>query len=1119
MDRNRNVPVAPLGNANRHAFDVEPLDPRVLLSAGSLNTSFGTGGKMLFDVAGSDDFGSQVVVQPDGRIVMAGTVTTAAGDLDFGVVRFMPDGSLDTSFGSGGVVTVNLGGAGFASGEEVRALTLDAAGNILVAGFYFGGPSNDFAMMRLTPGGALDGSFGSGGIVITARDSTNEQALAIAVQGDGKILLAGMANGDFGIARYNSNGSADATWGSAGSGFVTLAFGTSLESATSIAVQPDGKVVVGGYTRFSGNFDFAVARFNANGTLDTSFDADGRATKDLGTTTDQAFAMRLTSDGGIVLAGKSGADLALAKFTNAGAIDTSFGSAGVVKLDLAGTSDVANALAIQPDGKLLAAGAAGDATTGRNFALVRLNSDGSPDTGFGTNGVVTDDFSGDLDEAFGVAMTPAGDIILSGRSTADSSSEFSFDFALASRSSQEPNQLPTANPGGPYSVNEGGAVTLSGAASNDPDGSIVSFEWDFNFDGVHFDVDATGSSAAFSAASLDGPTSRTVALRVTDNRGGTNVVSTTVGVVNVAPTITISGASQTNEGSSYTLTLGGVSDPGNDTISQYVIHWGDGTTSVVNASDLPPDRTVQHTYADGPNAFAISVDLTDEDGAYANRANALSVQVNDVAPRLTISGASQSNEGSAYTLTLGPASDPGADTVSQYVIHWGDGTTSVVNASDLPADRSVQHTYADGPNSFAITVDLVDEDGSYANRANPLSVQVNDVAPRITISGSGNVNEGSPYTLTLGPSSDPGNDTIAQYVIHWGDGSSSVIDATAMPSGGQVQHTYADGPNAFGITVDLMDEDGMHADRANALFVNVSNVAPSATMNGGSGGTTGQNLSFAGSASDPGADALLATWDFGDGTTVTFDPASNPDGLNTSHAYASAGTYAVTFTVVDDDGGTTTVTRTVTIVDPPPPPPPPPPPTPEENSVKLVADPEDPSKTALLVYGTSKHDRIRFESRGGSKVDVWINGVKRGCFNVTGRIMAWGLDGHDEIVMNGAGPRVQFWGGGGNDTLRGGAGNDLLDGGAGNDRLCGQCGNDTLLGGAGNDLLDGGHGNDLLDGGDGNDELFGGFGNDTLIGGGGRDILHDDDGSACDRNTVVNDVLDTVVRRKAPKRR
>jgi Ca2+-binding RTX toxin-like protein len=311
----------------------------------------------------------------------------------------------------------------------------------------------------------------------------------------------------------------------------------------------------------------------------------------------------------------------------------------------------------------------------------------------------------------------------------------------------------------------------------------------------------------------------------------------------------------------------------------------------------------------------------------------------------------------------------------------------------------------------------------------------------------------------------------------------------------------------------------MHADRANALFVNVSNVAPSATMSGGSSATTGQSLSFAGSASDPGADALLATWHFGDGTTVTFDPASNPDGLNTSHAYASAGTYTVTFTVVDDDGGMTTVTRTVTIVDPPPPPPPPPPPTPEENSVKLVADPEDPSKTALLVYGTSKHDRIRFESRGGSKVDVWINGVKRGCFNVTGRIMAWGLDGHDEIVMNGAGPRVQFWGGGGNDTLRGGAGNDLLDGGAGNDRLCGQCGNDTLLGGAGNDLLDGGHGNDLLDGGDGNDELFGGFGNDTLIGGGGRDILHDDDGSACDRNAFVNDALDTVVRRKAPKRR
>src|SRR5205085_5289748 len=112
-------------------------------------------------------------------------------------------------------------------------------------------------------------------------------------------------------------------------------------------------------------------------------------------------------------------------------------------------------------------------------------------------------------------------------------------------------------------------------------------------------------------------------------------------------------------------------------------------------------------------------------------------------------------------------SDPGADTVSSYVVHWGDG-----QSDSYSSNGAKSHTYADGPNDYNVTVDLVDEDGSFLDRANALSVHVNNVPPSIAISGAASVNEGSPYSLTLGAVTDPGADTVSSYVVHWGDGSS-----------------------------------------------------------------------------------------------------------------------------------------------------------------------------------------------------------------------------------------------------------------------------------------------------------------------------------------------------------
>ncbi len=158
--------------------------------------------------------------------------------------------------------------------------------------------------------------------------------------------------------------------------------------------------------------------------------------------------------------------------------------------------------------------------------------------------------------------------------------------------------------------------------------------------------------------------------------------------------------------------------------------------------------------------------MTVSDGDGGSDTDSVAVTVTNVAPTIAISGNANVNEGSVYSLTLGAVTDPGTDTVSSYVVHWGDGNTDTYSTNGAKT-----HTYADGPNDYDVTVDLVDEDGTFLDAANALSVHVVNVAPTIAISGNANVNEGSLYTLTLGAVTDPGTDTVTSYVVHWGDGS------------------------------------------------------------------------------------------------------------------------------------------------------------------------------------------------------------------------------------------------------------------------------------------------------------------------------------------------------------
>ncbi len=190
----------------------------------------------------------------------------------------------------------------------------------------------------------------------------------------------------------------------------------------------------------------------------------------------------------------------------------------------------------------------------------------------------------------------------------------------------------------------------------------------------------------------------------------------------------------------------------------------------------------------------------------------MSITVNNVPPTIALSGAAEVDEGSTYTLTLGAVTDPGTDTVSQYIVHWGDGTSDTyATAGD------VTHVYADGDATPTITVDLVDEDGTYEDVA-ALSITVNNVAPTVDLAGDPDVDLGSPYTLNLSNLVDPGDDTVDEYIIDWGDGNSQTVN-----SFGDVDHAYA-APGDYTISVDIVDEDGTFEDVA-SLDMMVNDVA------------------------------------------------------------------------------------------------------------------------------------------------------------------------------------------------------------------------------------------------------------------------------------------------------
>ena len=241
-----------------------------------------------------------LAIQSDGKIVAAGKSSNGSTH-DFALVRYNTNGSLDTSFGTGGIVTTLVGISGGA-----YALGLQSDGKIVAAGSSSNGSNYDFALVRYNADGSLDTSFGTGGIVTTTVGSSDDYASTLGIQSDGKIVAAGYSyngsNYDFALVRYNTNGSFDTSFGTGG--IVTTPVGSSDDYARTLGIQSDGKIVAAGYSSNGSTYDFALVRYNTNGSLDTTFGTGGIVTTPVGSS-GIAYALGLQSDGKIVAAGYS----------------------------------------------------------------------------------------------------------------------------------------------------------------------------------------------------------------------------------------------------------------------------------------------------------------------------------------------------------------------------------------------------------------------------------------------------------------------------------------------------------------------------------------------------------------------------------------------------------------------------------------------------------------------------------------------------------------------------------------------------------------------------------------------------------------------------------------------
>jgi uncharacterized delta-60 repeat protein len=323
-------------------------------------------------------------------------------------------GELNSSFGSGGMINICLGPA--AADEWANGVAIQPDGGILLGGYV----NNSYGLARFESDGTLDGGFGTGGRVLAILGSGGGGPVGMALQQDEKIVIAGSvsfsafdpyARGFFAV-RHDRNGNRDASFGNGG--LATVLFNGAGAYASDMVVQPDGKVVVSGYAIQGYEQDFALARFDANGSLDSSFHGNGRVITDLGDRIDRCTSLGLQRDGKIIAAGYSGDMWALVRYNADGTLDNSFHGDGKLRFVVPGYAYPTVSVAVQADGRILLAGSTGASSSSPQFTIYRFNSDGTADETFGLAGKVSTQVGASWSFCSSVVVQHDGKIVTGG---------------------------------------------------------------------------------------------------------------------------------------------------------------------------------------------------------------------------------------------------------------------------------------------------------------------------------------------------------------------------------------------------------------------------------------------------------------------------------------------------------------------------------------------------------------------------------------------------------------------------------------------------------------------------------------------------------------------------------
>lgn len=978
---------------------------------------------------------------------------------------------LDASFSADGRVAVDF----FGGADVAQAIAVQPDGGILVAGYVRHGSNTDLGLSRLLESGELDLSFGVGGRVTFDGFGFEDAALALAVQPDGRILVGGFVNRSttdsaFALLAFLANGSLDPSFGVGGT--VLTEFGASFDYAVELHVNADGTIVVmGAYSdpRCCGS-DFALARYRPDGSLDPSFGAAGVTTVSFSGDAEYPRGATVQPDDKIVVVGcVDFLSAAILRVDANGAPDASFGSNGRVTIPTGGRCDPLESVVVLPDGKLLAGG-----YSGGSMLLVRTLPDGRLDPAYGVGGIVRAHVGGGGNEIQRLILASDGAVLAFGSDGAD--------FVIA-RFRTDGTLDPSFGVAGAFFVDFGGTADYAYAAAVDPQGRVVVAGAN-----VHdMLVARLGAVARF--LQLDAP------------------------VVDEGNVITLSGQ---------------FVDPGLADTHEVLVDWGDGSaTSVIPLA--PGARSfahIVHRYADGAapaSEFTIQVTVRDDDGGQVSGEQV--VQVRNVAPSFEL----------GLDATLAPADagrlarpnipfvDPGDDAWTG-VVDYGDGHVEPLVISAAERTFALDHVYSsDG--TFVVRVTL--HDGA-ATTSDSFTAFVTLNSPPLAVDDQADVSEDASRVAIDVLANDLDADgnlvpartsLVAQpsrgHVVDQGDGVFAyfpdqafeflAVGETAVESFTyRIEDTY--GATSFA-TVTLAVQGRNDAPIWSSLLVDHDSPAAPARP--------GRTVTIRGVLADIDVSdrhAVTVRWGDGSPDAAFFAAEDDPSAAArflASHAFAQGGVYTITVTVDDQHGGRIVAEKSVFVT-----------------GRRLIDG-------VLQIVGADCDDQIRLEQVGSSNngfLQVEFHSshcsaddhyeeqdcddgqeddhegdheedeseehdggrekrTARYRLRDVTRVEIYGGDGDDLVDLSDVLVPARIEGADGDDELRGGAGDDLIFGGAGDDRAYGGTGNDGLFGGAGDDRLEGDAGDDRLMGDDGDDHLRGGTGRDLLIGGRGADRL------------------------------